>query len=156
MVEMNSRFEELSDLIGEIASGRVVHSEGENIVVDLGVDFDGVEVSISSDQRVPSEKFRSGDVIRGIVWEVKRTKNGVYVTLSRKCEDFVARLLEIGVPEVAEELIEIKRIVRDAGYRTEIAVAATEEVLDPVAVCASRADSIVRELQGETLDFVRW
>jgi N utilization substance protein A len=109
---------------------------------------------------VPRENYRRGDRIRALVLEVKDTSKGPQVVLSRSHPDFVAKLFEMEVPEIYENIVEVKGVVREAGDRTKIAVASKESQVDPVGACVgmkgARVQAVVRELRGEKIDIIPW
>ena len=111
-------------------------------------------------EQVPRESYRRGDRIRAIVLEVKDMAKGPQVVLSRSHPDFVSRLFEMEVPEIYENIVEVKGVVREAGDRTKIAVASKDSQVDPVGACVgmkgSRVQAVVRELRGEKIDIIPW
>jgi len=111
-------------------------------------------------EQVPRESYRRGDRVRAYVMEVRDTSKGPQVVLSRAHPDFVARLFEMEVPEIYENIVEVKGVVREAGDRTKIAVSSKESQVDPVGACVgmkgSRVQAVVRELRGEKIDIIPW
>ena len=142
--------------VGTIASGSVHRFEKGDIVVDLGK----TEGILPRSQQCPKERYKQGDRVRSYILEVSKTSHGPQVVLSRSDAMFVKKLFEIEVPEIIEGIVEIRAIVREAGDRTKIAVFSKDEKVDPVGACVgmrgSRVKDIVRELQGERVDIVRW
>jgi N utilization substance protein A len=111
-------------------------------------------------EQVQRESYRRGDRVRAYVLEVRDTSKGPQVVLSRAHPDFVARLFEMEVPEIYENIVEVKGVVREAGDRTKIAVKSKESQVDPVGACVgmkgSRVQAVVRELHGEKIDIIPW
>jgi N utilization substance protein A len=111
-------------------------------------------------EQIVGQTNRPGERIRCLILEVKEVSNQIKIILSRTHPDFIRRLFEQEVPEIAEEIIEIRALAREAGYRTKVAVASLDEKVDPVGACVgvrgSRIKSIVDELGGEKIDIVRW
>ncbi len=142
--------------VGTIASGSVHRFEKGDIVVDLGK----TEGILPRSQQCPKERYKQGDRVRAYILEVSKTSHGPQVVLSRSDAAFVKKLFEIEVPEIIEGIVEIRAIVREAGDRTKIAVFSKDDKVDPVGACVgmrgSRVKDIVRELQGERVDIVRW
>jgi len=142
--------------VGTITSGSVHRFEKGDIVVDLGK----TEGVLPRNQQCPKDRYKQGDRIRAYIMEVSKTSHGPQVILSRSDAAFVRKLFEIEVPEIIEGIVEIRAIVREAGDRTKLAVHSKDEKVDPVGACVgmrgSRVKDIVRELQGERVDIVRW
>lgn len=148
-------FSQYSDKEGQIVVGIVERSDKYGIIVDLGK----VEALIPEKEQIKKETFNSHDRIKAYVLSV--TANGKYgpqVVLSRKDPNFVKKLFELEVPEVAEGLVEIKGIAREAGSRTKIAVYSEDENIDPVGACVGkkgiRIQPIIEELSGERIDVI--
>ncbi len=146
-------FDEYKDRTGDIVSGAVRQFNRGDILIDLG----RAEAILPSRERVPTEEYQIGDRVRAYVVSVQNNPNGPAIVLSRSHPDFVRRLFELEVSEIADGIVEIKGIAREPGYRTKIAVASTDEKVDPVGACVGmRVKNIVRELTGEKIDIVRW
>ena len=130
--------------------------ERSDVVVDLG----RAESILPSRERVPTEEYQIGDRIRAIILSVQNNQQGAEVVLSRSHPDFVRRLFELEVSEIADKTVEIKGIAREAGFRSKIAVVSHNSKVDPVGACVGmrgiRVKNIVRELSGEKIDIVRW
>jgi N utilization substance protein A len=111
-------------------------------------------------EQILGETHHPGERIRAIIIDVKETSNQIKIVLSRSHPDFIRRLFELEVPEVAEGIIELKALAREAGYRTKVAVNSTDDKIDAVGACVgvrgSRIRNIVDELSGEKIDIVRW
>ncbi len=154
--ERSSIFEEFSRRIGEIVSGTAQRYEGNSLVVTV----DRAEAFMPRSEQIPGEQFAAGDRVRCMILDVRDAGSQVKIVLSRAHPDFIKRLFEVEVPEVAEKIIEIKAMAREAGYRTKIAVASIDSKVDAVGACVgvrgSRIKNIVDELNGEKIDIVRW
>jgi N utilization substance protein A len=155
--ERSSIFNEFIDRKGELITGTAQRYEGGALVVTLGTRAEGF---MPKGEQIPGEQHQPGERIRCMILDVKEVGSQVKIVLSRAQPDFIRRLLEIEVPEVAERIIEIKAISREPGYRTKIAVASIDSKVDAVGACVgvrgSRINNIVDELGGEKIDVVRW
>ena len=142
---------------GEIVSGTVVRYESGTLVVNLS---HRTEAFMPKSEQIMGQSHRPSERIRALILDVKEAANQVKIILSRTHPDFIKRLFELEVPEIAEEIIEIRAMAREAGYRTKVAVASLDEKVDPVGACVgvrgSRIKNIVEELGGEKIDIVRW
>ncbi len=147
---------EYRDRQGELINGVILRQDKANYIVDLG----RTEAILSQREQIPNEHFRRGDRIRALLLEVKSTPKGPQLILSRTHPNFVAKLFEMEVPEVYEEMVEIKGVAREPGDRTKIAVYSKDQKVDPVGACVgmkgSRVQSVVRELRGEKIDIISW
>jgi len=154
--EKDKVFEEYKDRPGDIVSGAVRRFERSDVVVDLG----RAEAIMPARERVPTEEYQVGDRIRALLLSVDNTPQGPEIILSRSHPDFVRRLFELEVSEIADKTVEIKGIAREAGFRSKIAVVSHDQKVDPVGACVGmrgiRVKNIVRELSGEKIDIVRW
>lgn len=154
--ERTSIFEDFTERRGTIVTGTVVRSEGGNLLVNIG----RTEGFLPRSEQIPGETHLSGERLRVLILEVREQPNQVKVILSRSHPEFIERLFEIEVPEVAEQVIEIKALAREAGYRTKVAVSSIDSKVDAVGACVgvrgSRIKNIVDELGGEKIDIVRW
>jgi len=155
-VEKNMVFEEFKGRGGDILSGTVRRFERSDVIIDLGK----IEGVMPSRERVPTEEYQPGDRIRAFTLSVDNALHGPEIILSRSHPDFVRKLFELEVSEIADKTVEIKAIAREAGYRTKIAVVSHDEKVDPVGACVGmrgmRVKNIVRELSGEKIDIIRW
>ncbi len=155
-VEKNMVFEEFKGRAGDIISGTVRRFERSDVIVDLG----RIEGVMPSRERVPTEEYQPGDRIRAYILSVDNSGHGPEIILSRSHPDFVKKLFELEVTEIADKTVEIKAIAREAGYRSKIAVWSRDEKVDPVGACVGmkgmRVKNIVRELSGEKIDIIRW
>ncbi len=154
--ERASIFEEFSERRGTIVTGSVVRVEGGNLLVNIG----RTEGFLPRSEQIPGETHQVGERLRVLILEVREQPNQVKVILSRSHPEFIVRLFELEVPEVAERIIEIRALAREAGYRTKVAVSSIDSKVDAVGACVgvrgSRIKNIVEELGGEKIDIVRW
>ncbi len=155
--ERSNTFNDFKGRIGEIVSGTVTGSSHRDLFVMVG----RTEMVLPAKERIPTEEFSVGDSIRAIVHNVKaETNNGPTVTLSRASGEFVRTLFRLEVSEIADGVVEIMGVARDPGYRSKLAVRTLDEKVDPVGACVglkgARVRNIVRELNGEKIDIVRW
>ncbi len=154
--ERQSLFEEFSSRVGEIVTGTAQRYEGGALVVTI----DRAEGFMPRSEQIPGEQFQAGDRIRCMILDVRDAGNQVKIVLSRANPDFIRRLFEVEVPEVAERIIEIKAMAREPGHRTKVAVSSIDSKVDAVGACVgvrgSRIKNIVDELNGEKIDIVRW
>lgn len=141
---------------GEIISGIVHHKEKGDLYVDLGK----TEGLLPRKEQIPRESYRNGDQIRAYIREVRKTVRGPQIILSRTASEFLIRLFELEVPEIAQGEIKILGASREPGERAKIAVFSSSREIDPVGACVgmkgSRVQSVVRELRGEKVDIVEW
>jgi N utilization substance protein A len=125
--------------------------------VEIGNDVEGV---LPVKFQNSAEHFDSGDRIKALVTDVRKTSSALQLVLSRIDPNLVKNILELEVPELADKTVEIKKIVRDAGYRTKIAVYTSHENVDPVGACVgmkgSRIQSVIKEIDGEKIDVLRY
>ncbi|MBN8645914.1 MAG: transcription termination/antitermination protein NusA [Planctomycetes bacterium] len=154
--ERNSVYEAFSKKVGDIVTGVAQRYEGGALVVTV----DRAEAFMPRSEQIPGEQFQAGDRVRCLILDVRDTGSQVKIVLSRSHPDFIKRLFEVEVPEVAERVIEIKAMAREAGYRTKLAVSSVDNKVDAVGACVgvrgSRIKNIVDELNGEKIDIVRW
>ncbi len=149
-------FNEFHGKVDSIASGTVYRFEKGALLVDLGK----TEGILPKREMSPRDNYHQGDTIHAFILEVNKTAKGPQVILSRSHPGFVRTLFELEVPEVAEGTVEIKSVAREAGDRTKIAVWSKNDKVDCVGACVgirgSRVKGVVKELQGEKIDIVRW
>ncbi|MBI3318691.1 MAG: transcription termination/antitermination protein NusA [Candidatus Omnitrophica bacterium] len=154
--ERNVVFNEYSPRSGSLITGTMHRFERGAIIVDLGK----TEAILPKREQSPKESFRPGDRVRAYCLEVNKTAKGPQVVLSRTHPHLVRELFKLEVPEIAQGIVEIKSISREAGDRTKIAVASKDEKVDCVGACVgmrgTRVKDIVRELHGEKIDIIRW
>ncbi|MBU0676531.1 MAG: transcription termination factor NusA [Verrucomicrobia bacterium] len=154
--EKDRVFEEFKDRSGDIVSGTVRRFDRSDVVIDIG----RAEGIMPVRERVPIEEYQIGDRVRALIVMIDSKSQGPEIVLSRSHPDFVRRLFEVEVSEIADGTVEIKGIAREAGFRSKIAVVSHDEKVDPVGACVGmrgiRVKNIVRELSGEKIDIVRW
>ena len=154
--ERDSLFSDYSQLQGQIVSGTVASYVGGTATVNLGK----VEGILPRGEQIPGESHRVGERVRAIVIEVRKAGPRVKIVLSRVHPDFVRRLFELEIPEIAERVIEIRSLAREAGYRTKVAVSCFDQKVDCIGACVgvrgARIRNITDELGGERIDIVRW
>jgi len=154
--ERDSIYDEYLERRGQIVTGRVSRREGGTLIVELG----RAEAILPKSEQIPGETHERDDRVRAMVLEVRDQGSQIRIVLSRTHPDFVRRLFELEVPEVAEKIIELRALAREAGYRTKVAVNSLDSKVDAVGACVgvrgSRIKSIVDELGGEKIDIVRW
>jgi len=145
------------DRTGEIISAEVYQVWKKEILL---LDEEGNELILPKSEQIPQDYFKKGESIRAVVKKVDMKNNNPVIILSRTSPDFLAKLLEIEVPEIFDGLIVIKKIVRDPGERAKVAVESFDDRIDPVGACVgmkgSRIHGIVRELKNENIDVINW
>jgi N utilization substance protein A len=155
--EKSRIFEDYKNRTGEIVTGTVRRFERSTVIVELDHGAEGI---MPSKERVPTEEYEVGERIRAYIVAIKERESGPEILLSRAHPDFVRRLFELEVSEIADGTMEIRGIAREAGYRSKVAVISHDERVDPVGACVGirgmRVKNIVRELNGEKIDIVRW
>ena len=144
-------------VLGELVNGTVKKVTREFLIIDLG---DGAEAILPRNELIPGEVYRIGDRLRGVLQEEERENRGSQLAISRRCPEMVGELFKLEVPEIAEQVIEVKAIARDAGSRTKIAVKTNDNRIDPVGACVgmrgSRVQAVSSELGNERLDIIIW
>ncbi len=149
-------YEEFKDRAGDVVSGTVRRFERNDVMIDLGK-FEGI---MPNRERVQGEDYNIGDRIRAYVLAVENEGRGPEIILSRSHPNFVRRLFEAEVNEISDRTVEIRGIAREAGFRTKIAVWSADPKVDPVGACVgmrgARVKNIVRELNNEKVDIIRW
>ena len=154
--ERDNTFSEFRNRVGEIVSGTVTAVNRRDLYVMVG----RTEMVLPWRERIPTEEYGVGDSIRAIVHSVRPDATGPAVTLSRASSEFVRTLFRLEVSEIADGVVEIMGIARDPGYRSKLAVRTRDDKVDPVGACVglkgARVRNIVRELNGEKIDIVRW
>jgi N utilization substance protein A len=149
-------FTEFKDRVGDIISGTVRRFDRSDVIVDLGK----YEALLPNRERVPTEEYQVGERIRCYVKAVEQGPHGPEIILSRADPRFVIKLFTLEVSEISDGTIEIKGIAREPGFRTKLAVWTRDEKVDPVGACVGlrgqRVKNIVRELNNEKVDIIRW
>jgi len=154
--ERDVLYDEYETRVGSLINGTVQRFDNDNLMINLG----RTEAFLPRDERVRGETFSPGDRIRGIVLEVRKDGPRVRIIVSRRHPALVRRLFELEVPEIADEVIQIKRVVREPGYRTKMAVISEDPKIDCIGACVgvrgSRIKAVIDELRGERIDIIRW
>lgn len=149
-------FTEFKDRVGDIISGTVRRFDRSDVIVDLGK----YEALLPNRERVPTEEYQVGERVRCYVKAVEQGPHGPEIILSRADPRFVIKLFQLEVSEISDGTIEIKGIAREPGFRTKLAVWTRDEKVDPVGACVGlrgqRVKNIVRELNNEKVDIIRW
>jgi len=149
-------YDDYKDLIGDIVTGTVRRRERNDLMVDLGK----AEAILPPRERVPGEDYAAGERIRCLLLKIESTSRGPDIILSRANVNFVRRLFELEVAEIADGTVKIEGMAREPGYRTKITVRSNDPKVDPVGACVgsrgARVKSIVRELNGEKIDIIKW
>ena len=145
-------YNEYKDKIGEIIIGYYQREKNGNIYVDLGK----VEGVLPAKFQSPREKYEKNERIKALIVDIKKTSSGIQIVLSRSDPEFVRSIVELEVPEIYDKTVEIYKIVRDAGYRTKIAVYANREDVDPVGLKGNRIQNVIQELLGEKIDVLKY
>lgn len=149
-------YDMFKDRVGEVVSGIVQRFERGNMIVNLG----RTDAILPKDQQIAKRSFKQGDRIRAYLREVRQTSRDSQLILSRTCDEFLAKLFQMEVPEMAEGIVRVMGVSREPGFRAKIAVSSSESDVDPVGACVgmkgSRVQNVVQELQGERIDIVTW
>jgi transcription termination/antitermination protein NusA len=147
---------EYSGRIGDLVNGIVMRQEKGNYIIDIGK----TEAVLPMREQAPRESYKQGDRVRAYLLDVRTTNKGPQIVLSRSNPELVSKLFEMEVPEIYENIVQIKGAVREAGDRTKIAVQSKDSAVDPVGACVgmkgSRVQAVVRELRGEKIDIIPW
>jgi len=155
-IEKQSIFEEYSDKIGEVIIGSVQQIQKERIFVNC----DNKEVILPKAEQIPSDYYRRGESIRAVIKKVDISNRGPEVIISRSDNQFMEKLFSLEVPEIDDDIIEIKGVARNPGDRSKIIVHSSDKRIDAVGACVGmkgmRIQSIVRELNGEKIDIINW
>jgi len=149
-------FDMFKDRLGEVVSGIVQRFDRGNMIINLG----RTDAILPKDHQIPKRSFKQGDRIRAYLMEVRQTARDSQLVLSRTCDEFLAKLFQMEVPEISEGIVKIMGVSREPGFRAKIAVSSSESDVDPVGACVgmkgSRVQNVVQELQGERIDIVTW
>ncbi len=155
-VERDMMFEEYQDRVGDVVTGIVQQADNRYCLVDLG----RVEALLPGSEQVPGERYEHGARIKAVIIEVRNGTRGPQIVLSRRSEEMIRELFTLEVPEIADGLVEIRQVAREAGYRAKIAVESKVQGVDPVGACVgprgSRVRMVVSELRGEKIDIIPW
>ncbi|MBV8233538.1 MAG: transcription termination factor NusA [Planctomycetaceae bacterium] len=154
--ERDSLFEEFEDQRGDLITGTVQRFEGGAVTVNLGK----TDALLPRSEQIPGESHHPNERIRAVILDVRKVGQRVKIILSRTHPDFVRRLFELEIPEIADQIIAIRALAREAGYRSKVAVSSIDSKVDAVGACVgvrgTRIKNIVDELGGERIDIVRW
>lgn len=154
--ERDTLYEEFLELRSQLISGQVTRVDRGTVIVALGK----TEAILPRSEQIKKENYRTGDRVRAVVLDVRKAGSRVRVILSRTHPDFVRRLFEVEIPEIADSVIEVRSIAREAGNRSKVAVSCGDSSIDCVGACVgvrgARIRGIVEELAGERIDIVRW
>lgn len=155
-IQKDTLYSEFKDKVGEMIIGYFQREKNGTIFVDLGK----TEGILPRRFQSPREEYHHGDRIKAMIAEVKKAPTGLEIILSRSHGEFVKRIFELEVPEIYDGTVEIFKIVREPGYRTKVAVYSTRDDVDPVGACVGlkgvRIQAIVRELEGEKIDILKY
>jgi N utilization substance protein A len=154
--ERDSLFDEFEDQRADLVTGTVQRFEGGAVIVNLGK----TDAILPRSEQIPGESYHPNERIRAIILDVRKVGQRVKIILSRTHTDFVRRLFELEIPEIADQIIAIRALAREAGYRSKVAVTSIDTKVDAVGACVgvrgTRIKNIVDELGGERIDIVRW
>lgn len=157
-IEKANVYKKYSEKVGELFSGEVYQTWAKEVLI---LDEDGNELHIPKNEQIPGERFKKSDSVRAIIKSVEMKNNTTpYITLSRTSNEFLERLFEQEVPEIADGLITVKKVVRVPGERAKVAVESYDDRIDPIGACigvkGGRILGIVRELRNENIDVIQW
>ena len=157
-IEKANVYKKYSEKVGEIFAGEVYQTWSKEVLI---LDEEGNELHIPKAEQIPGEHFKKSESVRAIIKNVEMRNNTTpYITLSRVSDEFLERLFEQEVPEIADGLITIKKVVRVPGERAKVAVESYDDRVDPIGACigvkGSRILGIVRELRNENIDVIPW
>ena len=154
--ESETIYKEYIERVGVLVTGSVQRFEGGSIIANL----EKTEAILPRSEQIPGEHYQAGERIRAIILDVRKVNNLVKILLSRTSPDLIRRLFELEVPEVAESVVQIKKIAREPGLRTKIAVISTDSRVDCIGACVgvrgTRIKSIIDEVKGEKIDIIAW
>lgn len=156
-LKKNVLVKKYSDRVGDIISAEVYQVWKKEVLL---LDEEGSELILPKSEQIPQDYFKKGENIRAVVRRVDMKNNTPVIILSRTSPEFLAKLLEIEVPEIFDGLITIRKIVREPGERAKVAVESFDDRIDPVGACVgmkgSRIHGIVRELKNENIDVINY
>ena len=157
-IEKANVYKKYSEKVGELFSGEVYQTWAKEVLI---LDEDGNELHIPKNEQIPGERFKKSDNVRAVIKSVEMKNNTTpYITLSRTSNEFLERLFEQEVPEIADGLITVKKVVRVPGERAKVAVESYDDRIDPIGACigvkGGRILGIVRELRNENIDVIQW
>jgi N utilization substance protein A len=156
-LKKNILIKKYEERVGEIVSGEVYQVWKKEVLL---LDEEGNEMLLPKSEQIPTDYFKKGESVRGVVKKVELKNSQAIIIISRTSPAFLEKLLEIEVPEIFDGLIVVKKIVRDPGERAKVAVESYDDRIDPVGACVgmkgSRIHGIVRELKNENIDVINW
>jgi N utilization substance protein A len=156
-LKKNILIKKYEERVGEIVSGEVYQVWKKEVLL---LDEEGNEMLLPKSEQIPTDYFKKGESVRGVVKKVELKNSQAVIIISRTSPAFLEKLLEIEVPEIFDGLIVVKKIVRDPGERAKVAVESYDDRIDPVGACVgmkgSRIHGIVRELKNENIDVINW
>ncbi len=154
--ESETIYAEYIDKVGSLVTGSVQRFEGGAIIVNI----ERAEAILPRSEQIPGEHYQAGERIRAIIMDVRKANNLVKIFLSRTSPEFIKRLFELEVPEVAEGVVQIRKLARDPGLRTKVAVESLDPRVDCIGACVgvrgTRIKSIIDEVKGEKIDIIPW
>jgi len=154
--ERDALFDEFNEMRSQMVTGAITRVDQGAASVNIGK----IEALLPKSEQIPGETYKVGERIRCVVLEVRKSGTRIKVILSRVHPELVRRLFEVEIPEVAERVIVVRSLAREAGYRSKVAVSCSDNSVDAVGACVgvrgSRIKTIVEELGGERIDIVRW
>src|SRR3954467_9759226 len=154
--ERDSLFDEFEDQRGDLITGTVQRFEGGAVTVNLGK----TDALLPRSEQIPGESHHPGERVRAVILDVRKVGQRIKIILSRTHPDFVRRLFELEIPEIADQIISIRALAREAGYRSKVAVTSIDSKVDAVGACVgvrgTRIKNIVDAVGGERIDIVRW
>lgn len=149
-------YEEFKDRVGEIVNGIIQRVDSSGAIINLG----RTDAMLPASEQLPHENLRRGERIRAYIMEIRKGAKDPQVILSRTCPEFLVKLFELEVPEIADGTIKIMAVARDSGSRSKISVSSNLSDVDPIGACVgmrgSRVQAVVQELRGERIDIVLW
>lgn len=157
-IEKANVFKKYSEKVGELFYGEIYQTWSREVLI---LDDEGNELHIPKEEQIPGERFKKSDSVKAIIKSVEMKNNTTpYITLSRITNEFLERLFEQEVPEIADGLITVKKVVRVPGERSKVAVESYDDRIDPIGACigvkGGRIMGIVRELRNENIDVIQW
>ena len=157
-IEKANVYKKYSEKVGELFVGEVYQTWGKEVLI---LDEDGNELHIPKSEQIPGEHFKKNDTVRAVISKVEMKNNTTpYIVLSRTSPEFLEQLFEQEVPEIADGLITVKKVVRVPGERAKVAVESYDDRIDPIGACigvkGGRIMGIVRELRNENIDVIQW
>ena len=155
-IEKQAIYDEFEDKLGTIVSGYVNQIQRDNVFITC----ESAELVLPKSEQIQNDRYRRGESVRGVVKSVKVTSKGPEIVISRSSNEFLVKLFEMEVPEIEDEIIEIKGVSRAPGERSKVVVFSSDIRIDAVGACVgmrgSRIQSIVRELNGEKIDIINF